>query len=117
MPDDERAEIVAAALINERLAACVNIFGPVISVYHGKGAVEREVERQMMIKTTTDRIRAVAARLRELHPYELPEFVVLPAESGEEYARWVRDTVVSPAVEMRRSRRPPGAKRRRRSRS
>jgi periplasmic divalent cation tolerance protein len=113
MPDDQRAENVAATLINERLAACVNIFGPVISVYHWKGAVEREAERQMMIKTTRDRIGAVAVRLRELHPYELPEFVVLPAESGEEYGRWVRDTVVSPGVEMRPARRRPEAKRRR----
>src|SRR5262245_32110136 len=117
MPDDGRAETVAATLINERLAACVNLFGPVISIYHWNGAVEREAERQMIIKTTTDRITAVAARLREMHPYELPEFVVLPADSGEEYARWVRETVVSPVVETQQAPRRPGAKRRRRSQS
>src|SRR5690242_16706151 len=117
VPDDGRAETIASALINERLVACVNVFGPVISIYQWKGAVEREAERQMVIKTTTDRTGAIADRLSQMHPYDLPEFVVLPAEAGQAYEQWVRDSVDSPAVETRGVRRRRAAAKRRRSRS
>ena len=66
----------ATTLVDERLAACVNVHGPMTSIYRWKGAVEHEAERQLVIKTTRARLPALEARLRELHPYELPEFVV-----------------------------------------
>jgi len=89
-PDDDRVETWARRLVEERLAACVNIHGPMISLYRWKGAVERDPERQVVIKTTSDRVAALRTRLRELHSYELPEFVVLTVEDGsEEYLRWV----------------------------
>jgi periplasmic divalent cation tolerance protein len=91
MPDDDRADTLARTLVDERLAACVNVHGPMMSTYRWKGAVEREPERQLVIKTTRERRPAVEARLRELHPYELPEFVVLTAEAGDAYAAWVRE--------------------------
>ena len=91
-PDDERAEAWARTLVEERLAACVNIHGPMISFYRWKGAIERDAERQVVIKTTRERVTALQARLRELHSYELPEFVVLPVDDGsDEYLKWVEE--------------------------
>jgi periplasmic divalent cation tolerance protein len=89
MPDDHRADELATTLVSERLAACVNVHGPMASTYRWKGEVERDTERQIVIKTTRARVPAIEARLRELHPYELPEFVVLAAESNDAYGRWV----------------------------
>ncbi len=91
MPDDDRADALARTLVDERLAACVNVHRPMMSTYRWNGAVEREAERQIVIKTTRDRRAATEARLRELHPYELPEFVVLEATASEAYAAWVRE--------------------------
>jgi periplasmic divalent cation tolerance protein len=91
---DERAEQVARQLVEDRLAACVNVYPPMVSVYRWKGSVERDAERQMVIKTTRDRLDALEVRLRELHSYELPEFVVVAVESGSEaYLSWVREQV------------------------
>ena len=91
-PNDERAEAWARALVEERLAACVNLHGPMTSFYRWKGVVERDAERQVVIKTTRERVGALRARLRELHSYELPEFVVLTVEDGsDEYLKWVME--------------------------
>ena len=91
-PDDERAEAWARILVEERLAACVNIHGPMISFYRWKGVIERDAERQVVIKTTRTRVTALRTRLRELHSYELPEFVVLPVDDGsDEYLKWVEE--------------------------
>ncbi|HMD34163.1 MAG TPA: divalent-cation tolerance protein CutA [Vicinamibacterales bacterium] len=92
MPDDGRADELAGALVDERLAACVNVLAPMTSIYRWKGAAEREAERQLVIKTTRDRLTALEARVRELHPYELPEFVVVTVESASKaYAEWVTE--------------------------
>ncbi len=91
MPDDERAEELARTLVGERLAACVNVHGPMVSTYRWKGQVERDAERQVVIKTTRARLPDLEARLRALHPYELPEFLILDAEGSQAYARWVSD--------------------------
>lgn len=92
MPDDGRAEALAEALVAERLAACVNVHGPMRSVYRWKNAIEREAERQVVIKTTRRRLGDLEARVRSLHPYDLPEWIVLAAETvSEGYLRWVRD--------------------------
>ena len=91
-PDDENAETWARVLVEERLAACVNVHRSMISFYRWKGVVEREAERQMVIKTTRERVPALRARLRELHSYEVPEFVVLAVQDGsDEYLKWVAD--------------------------
>ena len=95
MPDDDRAEALARTLVDERLAACVNVHGPMMSTYRWKGAVERDAERQVVIKTARDRRAAVEARLRELHPYELPEFVVLDGKASAAYGAWVSESVRS----------------------
>jgi len=93
MPDSPRTDELARTLVDERLAACVNVHAPMVSTYRWKDAIEREPERQLVIKTTRDRVAAVEARLRQLHPYELPEFLVLPVESGSDaYLRWVSES-------------------------
>jgi periplasmic divalent cation tolerance protein len=90
MPDDPQADELARTLVTERLAACVNVHGPMSSTYRWKQTVEREAERQLVIKTTADRLAAVERRLRELHPYEVPEFLVVPIEGGSDaYLQWV----------------------------
>jgi periplasmic divalent cation tolerance protein len=89
LPDDDRIDALARTLVDERLAACVNVHGPMLSTYRWKGAVERDAERQIVIKTTGDRRSDVEARLRELHPYELPEFVVVSGAASDAYAEWV----------------------------
>jgi len=94
-PDDERAELMARTLVEERLAACVNLHAPMVSIYRWKNAVQRDAERQIVIKTMRSRVPAVEARLRRLHTYELPEFLILSVEGGsDEYLRWIEETVV-----------------------
>ena len=89
-PDDERADTWARTLVDERMAACVNVHGPMTSFYRWKGIVERDTERQMVIKTTRERVPALRSRLHELHSYEMPEFVVVAVDEGsDEYLKWV----------------------------
>ncbi|HEX3644812.1 MAG TPA: divalent-cation tolerance protein CutA [Vicinamibacterales bacterium] len=91
MPDDDRAAGLARTLVEERLAACVNVHAPMASTYWWNDAVESGPERQVVIKTTRGRRAVLEARLRALHPYELPELVVIEAAGSEAYATWVRD--------------------------
>lgn len=90
MPDDHRAEELARTLVDERLAACVTVQGAMRSTYRWQGQVECDAERQVVIKTVRGRLAALEARLRALHPYDVPEFVVLSAEAGSPaYLAWV----------------------------
>jgi periplasmic divalent cation tolerance protein len=90
VPDDDRAETLARTLVDERLAACVNLHAPMVSIYRWKGRVERDAERQLVIKTTRENVAALETRLRQLHAYELPEFLVVPVKGGsKEYLGWV----------------------------
>ena len=86
-PDE--AERIAHALVEERLAACVNVHSAMISTYRWKDGIEVEPERQIVIKTTRARLPALEARLKTLHPYELPEWIVLGAEASAAYGQWV----------------------------
>ena len=88
---EAQGDTIAAALVDERLAACVNVLAPMTSIYRWNGTVERAVERQLVIKTTRERIAAVQRRVGELHEYDLPEFIVLPVADGSApYLEWVR---------------------------
>ncbi len=90
MPDDDRADALARVLVDERLASCVNVHAPMVSTYRWKGGVERETERQLIIKTTRARIPELETRLHALHPYELPEFLIVPIDGGSDaYLEWV----------------------------
>lgn len=89
-PDAASAERLAEALVGERLAACVNVLPGVRSVYRWQGSIERADEVVLLIKTTHDRLDALAARVRALHPYELPELVAVEAAGGlPDYLAWV----------------------------
>jgi periplasmic divalent cation tolerance protein len=86
---------LAKTLVEERLAACVNVLAPMTSVYRWKNAVETEREQQLVIKTTAEAIPALRARLQELHPYELPEFLILDASGSDTYLAWIREGIGS----------------------
>ena len=91
---DADAVKLARVLVEERLAACVNVLPPMTSVYRWKGGVEQEGERQVVIKTTRGRVDALAARLRTLHPYEVPEFLVIAVSDGSDaYLAWLGEAV------------------------
>jgi periplasmic divalent cation tolerance protein len=90
-PDDASAETIARALVGERLAACVTRLPGAVSLYRWQGELEQATEVQLLIKTRGSRLEATIARLRELHPYELPEAVAVQADAGlPEYLDWVR---------------------------
>ena len=90
-PDDTRAQAIADALVGERLAACVSRVGGISSTYRWNDALATEPEALLLIKTTADRIEALQARLLQLHPYEVPEFIAVPVVRGHAaYLDWVR---------------------------
>jgi len=95
-PDDVAARQIAEALVTEGLATCVNRVAGVQSNYVWNGQLQNDSETLLMIKTTTVRIAELEARLKALHPYELPELLVLPIAGGNErYLDWVRQGVAS----------------------
>lgn len=90
LPDRASAERLADLLLEQRLAACVNILAPCRSVYRWKGAVQHDEEHPMLIKTSAERYGALEQALREGHPYELPEIIAVPIEQGlPAYLDWV----------------------------
>ena len=95
--DNDAADAVARQLVDERLAACVNLLPAMTSFYRWQGQVARDAERQLVIKTTRDRVPALEARLRALHSYEVPEFVVVSVDQGSAgYLQWVADQTHGP---------------------
>jgi periplasmic divalent cation tolerance protein len=92
-PSGQDATAFAQTLVDEHLAACVSVSAEMQSIYRWKGAVEVEPERQLVIKTTESRLGGLEARLHGLHPYEVPEFLILPVNGGSErYLAWMRET-------------------------
>lgn len=90
LPVDQDADAFARALIEERLAACVNVLPPMRSIYTWKGVTESADERQLVVKTTQARVADLESRIKQLHPYDVPEFVVLPVASGSaDYLSWL----------------------------
>ena len=90
LPDRAAAERLADALIEKRVAACVNILAPCRSVYRWKEAVQHDEEHPVLIKTTEERYAALETAIRAAHPYELPEIIALPIERGlPAYLDWV----------------------------
>ncbi len=93
LPADADGQAFGRVLVDEKLAACVNLLPLMESVYRWEGRIEQETERQLLIKTSRDRVPALWDRVRELHPYEVPEFLVLAVVDGNEaYLRWVGDS-------------------------
>jgi periplasmic divalent cation tolerance protein len=92
VPDAQVAERVARALVEERLAACVSRVPGVGSLYRWQGEIEEAEEVLLVIKTHARRAPELTRRLRELHPYEVPEILVLPVAAGlSSYLDWVRE--------------------------
>jgi len=90
-PDAASAQALARALVDERLAACVNRVPGVRSTYRWQGEVIDDGEELLLIKTTAARLPALKARLPQLHPYEVPELVAVPVADGHDaYLDWVR---------------------------
>ena len=90
---DAEARAIAERLVNGRLAACVNAVHGVRSVYRWQGKVEEAVEILLLVKTVSPRLAEVKDAIREMHPYELPELVVLaPADVDERFARWISES-------------------------
>ncbi len=90
----EEAHRIARALVEERLAACVNILPAVRSVYRWEGAVEQAEEFLLVVKTVPERFEAVRDRVLSLHSYQVPEVVALPVQAAAPaYDRWVRESV------------------------
>jgi periplasmic divalent cation tolerance protein len=87
---NEAAEKLAHALVERRLAACVNIVGPIRSIYRWQQTVHNDQEFLLVIKTTAERAAQLRSVINELHPYELPECIQLTVEGGsEEYLAWL----------------------------
>jgi periplasmic divalent cation tolerance protein len=92
--NDEDADALARALVEQRLAACVNAIGNVASTYRWKDEVQRDRETLLVIKTTAARLAAVEKTIREKSKYELPELIALPIEKGgADYLAWLRESV------------------------
>lgn len=92
VPDAAIGERIAEALVEERLAACVNLVPGLTSVYRWEGKVQREAEVLLVIKTRAGRVEALMQRLKALHPYEVPEILALPVAAGSEaYLRWIEE--------------------------
>jgi periplasmic divalent cation tolerance protein len=88
------AVTLGRTLVEEGLAACVNVLPPMESVYRWQGSVHQDAERQLVIKTRGERLDALHARLKTLHPYDVPEFLVLPVSAGSpSYLEWVKASV------------------------
>jgi periplasmic divalent cation tolerance protein len=96
LPDRAAAEMLADALIEARVAACVNILAPCRSVYRWKDGVQHDEEHPLLIKTTAECYAALEAAIRERHPYELPEIIAVPVERGlPAYLNWLAEEVRS----------------------
>jgi periplasmic divalent cation tolerance protein len=95
-PDVETGTRIARVLVEERLAACVNLVSGIRSIYRWQGSLQEDAEVLLVVKTRADRSADLADRVAELHPYELPEVVLLPAVGGSlPYLDWVREEAAS----------------------
>jgi periplasmic divalent cation tolerance protein len=94
LPERAAADQLAARLVEERWAACAQVVGPVESTYRWQGEIERATEWYCHLKTTAARVPGLAARVRELHPYDTPEIVAVAIVDGDpDYLRWIVESV------------------------
>jgi len=93
-PNEDEARRIANTLVEERLAACVNIVGGIESIYRWEGRVTSDHETLLIIKTTDDKYSHLEKRVKELHSYTTPEVIAFKIERGSaEYLSWLRDSV------------------------
>ncbi len=94
-PDPATAGRIARQLIEEKCAACANLLPPIEGIYWWQGKVEEGKETLVLFKTTAGRYARFESRLRQLHPYEVPEIIAVPVALGlRDYLHWVRDNCV-----------------------
>ncbi|MFZ0592925.1 MAG: divalent-cation tolerance protein CutA [Bryobacteraceae bacterium] len=94
--NEDEAQRLATALVEERLAACVNIIPGLTSIYRWHGVVERASEHLLLIKTTEEQRLALEDRLKQLHSYEVPEILKIPITGGhEKYLAWLKAQVAA----------------------
>lgn len=87
----DAARTLARTVVAERLAACANLLPPMLSIYRWEGQVQEDEERQVVMKTSRNRVPALLERIRALHPYDVPELLVLPVVDGSDaYLDWIR---------------------------
>ncbi len=92
-PDIGKARQIGTALVESQLAACVNLLPQVESIYRWEGKVQQDAEVLALIKTRELLLGKLEAKLTEMHPYDVPEFIVIPVDSGsEKYVNWIRET-------------------------
>jgi periplasmic divalent cation tolerance protein len=92
LPPDADAAAFGRSVVEERLAACVNVMPLMESIYRWEGTIEQETERQVVMKTSREQVVALWERVREMHPYDVPEFLVLPIVDGNNaYLRWIAE--------------------------
>jgi len=97
--EEEQALLIAREMVSRRLAACVNVVPGMRSVYRWQGKICRDTEYLLLIKTLDSEYEAVAAAIRELHSYELPEILSFAVARGEErFLAWIRDSVDKSAL-------------------
>jgi len=93
VPTEEKAREIARTLVEEGLAACVNIVSGLTSIYRWQGQVVEDKELLLIVKTTTFRFPALRERVQGLHPYTVPEIIALPiAEGHKDYLDWLRES-------------------------
>jgi periplasmic divalent cation tolerance protein len=96
-PDQDTADRIAMALVENRLAACVNVLPEVESTYRWQGKVEQAVEVPLLAKCTRERYAAVEEAIRQMHPYTVPEIIGVPVVAGfAPYLRWVAEETTPP---------------------
>jgi len=92
-PSEDVAAEIARAIVGERLAACANIVKGIRSIYRWEGAVQDDPEALMVVKTHASLFDALERRVRELHPYTVPEIIAMPIVSGSKpYLDWISDS-------------------------
>lgn len=91
-PKEEEAVKIARALVNERLAGCVNILKNIRSIYSWEGKIEDEKEFLMIAKTRKSLFKPLQARVKELHSYTVPEIIAVPIiEGSADYLKWLKE--------------------------
>jgi periplasmic divalent cation tolerance protein len=99
LPDRESAQRMAAELVGARLAACGQVQGPIDSTYWWQNRVATAVEWYCHLTTTLARLPALRMRLREVHPYDVPEIIAVPiVDADPAYLRWVEESVSGPST-------------------
>ena len=99
MDSEELGERIAAALVEAREAACVNIISGIRSVYRWEGKLCRDAELLLIIKSVAEKFEAVRERIRLMHTYQVPEVIAVPIVAGDaDYLKWLRESVNAPGI-------------------